>query len=141
MFEWLKALHIVAVVCWFAGLFYLPRLYVYHTQAQDAAGRARFQVMERKLYRGIMTPSMIAVLLLGLWMLASRWDYYITQHWMHAKLLLVVGLVTYHFFCGHYRKQLVADSCHKSERFFRFFNELPVIFLLVIVVLVVVRPF
>lgn len=137
---WLKAFHIIAVVCWFAGLFYLPRLYVYHTQAESHESRERFKVMERKLYRGITTPSMIAVLVLGGWMLAL-WPQYLQQHWMHAKLLLVVGLVIYHFFCGHYRKQFANECNQHSERFYRIFNEVPVLFLVAIVILVVVKPF
>lgn len=141
---WIKALHIIAVVCWFAALFYLPRLFVYHTQALqqgDTQGSQRFEIMERKLYRGIMLPSMIAVVTLGFVALKLNYDYYISQHWMHAKLLLVTLLVMYHFVCNHYRNQLAANNCRKSERFFRVFNEVPVLFLLVIVMLVVVRPF
>ena len=138
---WLKAFHIVAVVCWFAGLFYLPRLFVYHVDTPDAAGRERFATMERKLYRGIMTPSLLATVILGGWLLVEGWPYYATQGWMHAKLFLAALLIGYHHACGVYRRQLAEERCRRSGRFFRVFNELPVLVLVAIVVLVVVRPF
>jgi len=138
---WLKALHLIAVVCWFAGLFYLPRLFVYHTQAEDVAGRERFKVMERKLYRGIMWPSMVATVLLGGWMLMSNWDAYRTQGWMHAKLTLAGLLIVYHFICGHHLRALRDEHSTKSHVYFRVFNELPVLALVGIVILVIVRPF
>ena len=121
-----KAFHIIAVTCWFAGLFYLPRLFVYHVQALnegDTKGAERFKTMERKLYRGIMTPSAIIAAGLGIWMLISRWDEYFAQAtWMHIKLLLVVFLIGYHHACGQYQRKFTADSNTKSERFFRIFN-------------------
>lgn len=141
---WVKALHIIAVVCWFAALFYLPRLYVYHAQANaagDRAGSERFKIMERKLYRGIMTPSMVAVLLLGIGLLASNWHYYFSQGWMHAKLLLVAFLIIYHHICLVHLKRFATDTNTKSEKYFRIFNEIPVVLLIGIVILVVVRPF
>ncbi|HSH47064.1 MAG TPA: protoporphyrinogen oxidase HemJ [Halomonas sp.] len=143
MYLWMKALHLVAVVTWFAALFYLPRLYVYHAMARDKGEQqaiAYFTVMERKLYRGIMTPSMVAVLLFGgsMLYLAPSW---LSQGWMHLKLMLVALLVVYHHVCLIYLKQLAAGRCTKSHRFFRIFNELPVIALLVIVFLAVLKPF
>ena len=138
---WLKALHVIAVVCWFAGLFYLPRLFVYHAEAEDAVGRERFKVMERKLYRGIMWPSLVVTVLAGVWMLGLNWDYYRTQGWLHAKLALVVLLVAYHFACGHYLRAFAADRNTRSHVFYRVFNELPVLALVAIVILVIVRPF
>lgn len=138
---WLKALHLIAVVCWFAGLFYLPRLFVYHAQAEDVAGRERFKIMERKLYRGIMWPSMVTAVALGLWMLAGNWDFYKTQGWMHAKLTLAGLLVIYHFLCGHHLRALRDDRNTRSHVYFRVFNELPVLALVGIVILVLVRPF
>lgn len=138
---WLKALHVIAVVCWFAGLFYLPRLFVYHAQTEDLAGRERFKIMERKLYRGIMWPSLVLTVALGLAMLVPHWDFYKTQGWMHAKLSLVALLVVYHLLCGRYRRAFAEDRNEKSHRFFRFFNELPVLALVAIVILVIVRPF
>lgn len=140
-FLWLKALHLVAVVCWFAGLFYLPRLFVYHAMTEDAPGQERFQVMERKLYRGIMWPSMVLTVGLGLWMLVDNWTFYRSQGWMHAKLALVLLLVVYHFACGHYLRALRDDRSRKSHVFFRIFNELPVLALIAVVILVIVRPF
>lgn len=138
---WLKALHVIAVVCWFAGLFYLPRLFVYHADTADLPGRERFKVMERKLYRGIMWPSLVLTVVFGLWMLGGNWAYYKTQGWLHAKLALVVLLVVYHFLCGHYLRAFAEDRNRKSHVFFRVFNELPVLALVAIVILVIVRPF
>jgi len=138
---WLKALHVIAVVCWFAGLFYLPRLFVYHAEAEDAVGRERFKVMERKLYRGIMWPSLVVTAVAGVWMLGLNWDYYRTQGWLHAKLALVVLLAAYHFACGHYLRAFAADRNTRSHVFYRVFNELPVLALVAIVILVIVRPF
>lgn len=138
---WVKAFHIIAVICWFAALFYLPRLFVYHAQSEDEISKERFITMERKLYRGIATPSMIATLVLGLWLLHFNPSYYMGSGWMHAKLSLVALCVIYHFFCRHYLVQLRDGRCLKSHRFFRVFNELPVLLLIPIVILVVVRPF
>lgn len=141
MFLWLKAFHLIAVICWFAALFYLPRLFVYHAMSEDQTSRDRFKIMERKLYRGIMNPSMIATLVLGLWMLVERWDYYKTQGWMHAKLTLVFLLIGYHHVCLAHLKRFANDSNSKSHTYFRWFNEIPVLFLIAIVILVIVRPF
>lgn len=138
---WLKALHIVAAVCWFAGIFYLPRLFVYHAMAEDAAGRERFKVMERKLYNGIMIPSMLLTLALGLWMLLDNWSGYRHQGWLHAKLALVALLVGYHHLCGAYMKGFARDENTRSHKFYRWFNEVPVVLLVGIVILAVVRPF
>jgi len=138
---WLKAFHIIAVVTWFAALFYLPRLFVYHAMAEDQVSKDRFKIMERKLYRGIMTPSMVLVLVLGAWMISLNPGYYFSQGWMHAKLLLVTFLVVYHFMCGALLKKFAQDINDKGHVFYRWFNEVPVLFLLAIIILVVVRPF
>lgn len=138
---WLKAFHLIAVVCWFAGLFYLPRLFVYHVGSDDRISQERFQVMERKLYRGIMWPSLIITVGLGFWMLSQNSAYYLSQGWMHAKLLLAALLVVFHLLCGHYRVQLAEGRCQRSGLFFRWFNEAPVLALIGIVILVIVRPF
>ena len=138
---WLKAFHVIAMVCWFAGLFYLPRLFVYHAQSTDTLCIERFKVMERKLYRGIMWPSLVLTFVFGFAMIANAPEYYLAQHWLHAKLVLVAFLVIYHLFCGHYRQQLANDNNQKSHVFFRFFNELPVLLLVAIVILVIVKPF
>lgn len=138
---WLKAFHIVAVVTWFAALFYLPRLFVYHAMSEDQISKDRFKIMERKLYRGIMTPSMIVVIVLGIWMITLNAEYYLSAGWMHAKLALVTFLVGYHFMCGALLKNFAQDINDKSHVFYRWFNEVPVLFLIAIVILVVVRPF
>ena len=138
---WLKAFHLIAVICWFAAIFYLPRLFVYHAMAEDQTSRDRFKIMERKLYRGIMNPSMIATLVLGIWMLALNWDYYKTQGWLHAKIALVVLLIGYHHVCLAHLKKFAADANTKSDKFYRIFNEVPVLLLVAIVILAVVKPF
>ncbi|EAT10757.1 protoporphyrinogen oxidase HemJ [Bermanella marisrubri] len=138
---WVKAFHIIAVVCWFAAIFYLPRLFVYHAMSEDTASIERFKIMERKLYRGIMTPSMIATVILGLWLISYNVDYYMSQGWLHAKLSLVVLLIGFHFYCGHLMKQFRDDMNTKSDKFFRVLNEVPVFALVAIVILAVVRPF
>ncbi|MAY72755.1 protoporphyrinogen oxidase HemJ [Halomonas litopenaei] len=143
MYLWIKAFHLMSIVTWFAAMFYLPRLYVYHAMARDKgeyASMDTFMVMERKLYRGIMTPSMVAVLLLGallVWLNPAL----MSQGWLHAKLALVVALVGYHHVCLIYLKQLAEDRCRRSATFFRVFNELPVLALVAIVILAVVKPF
>lgn len=141
LYLWLKALHIVAIVCWFAGLFYLPRLFVYHAMSEDQVSRERFQVMERKLYRGIMMPSMIATLLFGIGMIAMNPGLFATGGWLHAKLLLVVMLIGYHHLCGAQLKRFARNENNRSHVFYRWFNEFPVLLLLAIVILVVVKPF
>ncbi|MCB1716909.1 MAG: protoporphyrinogen oxidase HemJ [Candidatus Competibacteraceae bacterium] len=139
---WLKALHIISMVTWFAGLFYLPRLFVYHAMSEDQASIDRFKIMERKLYAGIMTPSMIATLLFGLWML---WDYawaaYGNMGWLHVKLCLVGILVIYHLWCGRLLKTFKNDQNQRSHVWYRWFNEAPVIVLIAIVLLASLKPF
>lgn len=141
LYLWLKALHIIAVVCWFAGLFYLPRLFVYHAMSEDAASHERFCTMERKLYRGIMMPSMVLVLLLGFALLKINPAFFSSGAWLHLKLTLVALLVGYHFLCGHQLQQFARGKNTRGHVFYRWFNEVPVIFLLAIVILVVVKPF
>ena len=135
---WIKALHIVFVVAWFAGLFYLPRLFVYHAQADDAVSRERFKVMERKLYRGIMTPAMILALVFGTWLWLG---YGFHGRWLQAKLVLVALLLWYHFWMGALLKDFARDANRHSHVFYRWVNELPVVLLVAIVILVVVKPF
>jgi putative membrane protein len=138
LMPWIKALHIVFVVSWFAGLFYLPRLYVYHAQATDGPTRQTFEVMERKLYRGIMTPTMLLALVFGAWLWLG---FGITGGWLHAKLVLVGLLVAYHFWLGRLRLDLAQGVNTRSHVFFRWINELPLLLLLAIVILAVVKPF
>jgi len=141
LFLWLKAFHLIAMVSWFAGLFYLPRLFVYHAMSTDAVSHERFCVMERKLYRGIMLPSMLATLVFGIWLITLNPSYYFSQGWMHAKLTLVVLLIGYHHVCGAQLKRFARGDNARSHVFYRWFNEVPVLFLLAIVILVIVRPF
>ncbi len=138
---WLKAFHIVFVVTWFAGIFYMPRLFVYHASADDQVSKERFKVMERKLYRVIMNPSMILTIVLGIWLFAESWQAYSDQVWIWLKIFLVVLLVGYHHYCLRIIKAFADDELIHSERFFRIFNELPVFILIGAVILVVVKPF
>lgn len=139
---WVQAFHIIFVVTWFAALFYLPRLFVYHAQIDDAASNARFKVMERKLYRGIMTPSALLTVIFGIWLL-SFYDLETLKSmgWLHAKLTLVVLLLAYHHMCGRYLKKFANDANQRSHVFYRWFNEFPVLVLIAIVILAVVKPF
>ena len=134
---WVKAFHIVFMVTWFAGLFYLPRLFVYHAMAQDAVGIDRFKLMERKLYYGIMTPGAVLTIVFGAWLWLG---FGIGGAWLDAKLALVVVLIAYHLYLG----KLLADFKHARNRhghvFYRWLNELPVVILVAIVVLAVVKP-
>ena len=138
---WVKAFHIIAVICWFVAIFYLPRLFVYHAMSEDRVSIDRFKIMERKLYRGIMTPSMIAVVILGGWLMSYNLDYYLSQGWVHAKLTLIAVLIAYHFYCGKIMMQFREDKNTRSHKFYRVFNEIPVFLLVAIVILAVVRPF
>lgn len=141
MFLYIKALHIIAMVCWFAGIFYLPRLFVYHAMSDDVMSQERFAIMERKLYRGIMTPAMIATWILGLSMVVMNWQIYKTQGWLHAKITLVVLLTVYHWLCGYFRQKLIANPRYKTHTYWRWFNEIPVFILMAVVILAVVKPF
>ncbi|MBI1965705.1 MAG: CopD family protein [Betaproteobacteria bacterium] len=135
---WVKALHIVFMVTWFAGLFYLPRLFVYHAMTEDAAGRERFKVMERKLYYGIMTPGAVLTVAFGLWLWLG---YGSSGAWLHAKLALVAVLVAYHLWCGKLISDFQHDRNTKSHIWLRWFNEFPVVVLIAAVILAVVKPF
>ncbi|MDY0007703.1 MAG: protoporphyrinogen oxidase HemJ [Spongiibacteraceae bacterium] len=137
---WIKALHIIFVVCWFAGLFYLPRLMVYHASSADPATRDTLLVMERRLYR-FTTPFAVLSIGLGLWLAVDQWAYYRQAPWFHAKLGLVALLVVYHGYCGRLLAALRRGETPRSPRFYRVINELPVLILFAVVILVVVRPF
>jgi protoporphyrinogen IX oxidase len=134
---WIKSAHIIFMVTWFAGLFYLPRLFVYHAMSEDAISHERFIVMERKLYYGIMTPGAVLTILFGAWLLSFGFS----GAWLHAKLSLVALLVAYHIYCG----KLLADFKHGRNKhghaFYRWLNEAPVLALIAIVILVEVKPF
>lgn len=139
---WIKSFHIIFMVTWFAGLFYLPRLFVYHAMAKDQTGIDRFKIMERKLYFGIMAPGAILTIASGIWLLYSyAWQLYKHSGWLHAKLSLVLVLVAYHLYLGYLRKQFQLDKNRHSHVFYRWLNEFPVIILVTVVILVVVRPF
>jgi protoporphyrinogen IX oxidase len=135
---WIKALHIVFVVSWFAGLFYLPRLFVYHAEAKDHISSERFKVMERKLYRGIMMPAMVLTLAsgLGLW-----FGFGFSGGWLTAKTVLVALLVAYHFWIRKYLGDFARDANRHTHVFYRWVNEAPTLLLIAIVILVVVKPF
>ncbi len=138
MFLWLKAFHVIAVICWFAGIFYLPRLFVYHALATEQTTRDHLKIMERKLYRFI-SPFAGFTLIFGITMVLQN-PAYLQAKWMHAKLMLVLLLFGYHGYCGVLVKRLARDEM-RSHRFYRWFNELPVLLLFGIVILVVVKPF
>jgi protoporphyrinogen IX oxidase len=138
---WIKSLHIITMVTWMAGIFYLPRLFVYHTQANsqgDAAGDARFKIMERKLFWGIMTPGAILTIVFGLWL---WFGYGISGKWLMWKLVFVLGLVVFHLWCLTQMRSFAVGQNTHTERYFRALNELPVLALVAIVVLVIVKPF
>ena len=135
---WLKALHVVFVVTWFAGLFYLPRLYVYHTDTNDAPGLQRFVTMERRLFF-IMSVGAVLAVLFGMAMILAA-PGYLAQGWLRAKLMLVALLVGYHFWCYRLMLSLRAGVNPHSQRWYRWFNELPGLLLLAIVILAVVKP-
>ena len=134
---WVKSLHLVFMVTWFAGLFYLPRLFVYHAQAEDRISIERFKLMERKLFWGIMTPSGVLALLFGM----SLLQWFPVAGWLHAKLFLVFLVVVYHLWCWKLLRDFAAGRNRHSHVWYRWFNELPVLALVAIVVLVVVKPF
>ncbi|RME85584.1 MAG: protoporphyrinogen oxidase HemJ [Zetaproteobacteria bacterium] len=136
----LKALHIIAVVAWFAGLFYLPRLFVYHATRKQGEVHALLSTMERRLFRYIMTPAMLMVLAFGASLAAIEWELVRDQWWFWAKLIGVAALVAFHLQCGRYLRAFAGRKPTPSERFFRAFNEIPTLLLIAIVFLVVLRP-
>ncbi|MBC53290.1 MAG: TIGR00701 family protein [Gammaproteobacteria bacterium] len=138
---WIEAFHIIAVITWFAGIFYLPRLFVYHAMSEDQISKDRFVIMERKLYWGISTPSAIATVILGGWLVGSAPGFYLSQGWLHAKLALVALVIIYHISCWWFLVRFREDRNTHSHVFFRYYNEAPVLALIAIVILVVVKPF
>lgn len=137
---WIKSLHIIFMVSWFAGIFYLPRIFVNLAMTENDGAFNQLNVMARKLYRFI-TPFMILTIVFGVWLTSYNWDYYKSSGWFHVKVLLVLLLVVYHFVCGYFQKQFSEGRCQKSHVFFRWFNEFPVLILAATIILVVVRPF
>lgn len=142
---WWKAFHIVFMVSWFAGLFYLPRLFVYHALAEkegDRRGCERLKLMERRLYFGIMTPTMILTWLCGFGMLWSyAWSLYGKSGWLHLKLALVALLTAYHLLCGRWLRDFARGRNRHGDRFYRVVNEIPLLFLVAIVLLATLKPF
>ena len=135
---WLKSFHIIFVVTWFAAAFYLPRLYVYHAQATEEVTVNTFKIMERKLFFGIATPSAVLAIATGLalWLIFG-----FTGGWLHVKLLLVIVLIVFHFICWKHLVNFRKDKNTKSHVYFRWFNEVPTVLLIAIVILVVLKPF
>jgi protoporphyrinogen IX oxidase len=140
MYEWLKAFHIIAVIAWMAGMLYLPRLFVYHCEADPGSRQSEtFKVMERRLLRLIINPAMIVTWLLGLW-LAWQGNWFAAP-WLHAKLALVVGMSGVHGMLSRYVKDFGADRNRKSQKFYRIINEVPTGLMILIVLLAVLKPF
>jgi len=134
---WIKAFHIIFVIAWFAGLFYLPRLFVNHALEANTEALERLMLMEKKLYR-FMTPLAVLALSFGLWLWLA---YDISGTWLHAKLMLVAGLVAYHVYCGKIMHDFASGKNTRNHIWYRWFNEIPVVVLFAIVILVVVKPF
>ncbi|NQX89941.1 MAG: CopD family protein [Halioglobus sp.] len=137
---WLKALHIIFVVCWFAGLFYLPRIFVYYAMSEDDRTREQLAVMARKLYR-FVTPFMYITIALGIALIFQNPHYYISARWMQLKIAAVVLLIAYHILCGRFVLAINEKRDKHSHVYFRYFNEVPVVFLFAIVLLAVLKPF
>lgn len=134
---WIKAFHVISMVTWFAGLFYLPRLFVYHSAAEDKISIERFLIMERKLYFYIMTPGALLTLLFGFWLLGSA----ASGLWLNVKLALVILLILFHMYCGKLLIDIKNDPKSHSQKFYRWLNEIPTVILIAVVILVVVKPF
>lgn len=139
---WIKALHIISVVAWMAGLLYLPRLFVYHCQAEPGSDKSEtFKIMERRLLRAIMNPAMLSSLVFGGLMVAHLSLDVWSEGWWHLKLVCLIGLMAEHMLMGRWRRDFEADRNTRSEKFFRIANEVPTVLLIVIVIAAVVKPF
>ena len=138
---WVKALHVISVIAWMAGMMYLPRLFVYHADSERGSIQSEtFKIMERRLYRGIITPAMLATFLFGLIMIFDGLvDWH--QGWPWVKAVFVIAMTAYHGMLGRYRRAFAADRNDKSSRFYRSINEIPFLFMIVIVIMVIVQPF
>lgn len=140
--EWIKAFHIISVISWMAGLLYLPRLFIYHVDAEVGSVQSEtFKTMERRLYRAIMTPAMAASWIFGLWLLVGFDAFDFASLWSWLKIVGVVALTGVHGFLGICRRQFADDANTRSAKFFRLINEVPTVLMLLIVIMVVVRPF
>jgi putative membrane protein len=145
MYEWVKALHIIAVIAWMAGMLYLPRLFVYHCAAETGSVQSEtFKVMERRLLRGIINPAMIATWVLGLWLAwlgpDSRYGWF-ASGWLWAKIIFVLALSAVHGLLARWRKDFAQDRNRHSQKFYRIINEVPTVLMILIVLLVVLKPF
>jgi putative membrane protein len=140
MYEWIKALHVIAVIAWMAGMLYLPRLFVYHCDAEIGSKQSEtFKVMERRLLKAIINPAMAVTWLAGLYLaFAGHW---FSAHWLHGKLLLVLAMSALHGFLARCVKDFAADRNLRSQKFYRLINEVPTVLVIGIVILVVVKPF
>lgn len=139
---YILSIHLIAVICWFAGLFYLPRLFVYHAMTKSAEVADQLKIMEHKLYFYIMMPAMMASILSGLYLLVFNvLDKGSPLGWMWAKLFLVFLLIIFQGYCGYFLLEFKQDRSHYSHRFYRYFNEIPTILLILIIFLAIVRPF
>jgi putative membrane protein len=141
LYDWIKVLHVISMIAWMAGLLYLPRLFVYHVQAQAGSIQSdTFKIMERRLLKAIMNPAMIASFVFGIWLIVLN-PSLLSQGWLHAKLLLVLGMAGAHGAMGKWRKDFEADRNVRPQRFYRIANEVPTVLMIVVVILVIVRPF
>jgi putative membrane protein len=140
MLLWLKAFHVIFMVTWFAGLFYLPRLFVYHSMTTDIISIERFKIMERKLFFGIMTPGAILTIIFGIWMIIIAHQMYLPMLWLHIKLTLVFLLILYHIYLGKVLYQFKNNRNQHNHVFYRWINEIPTVFLVAIVILAIVKP-
>jgi putative membrane protein len=139
---WIKALHVVAVIAWMAGLLYLPRLFVYHAETAPGTPESEtFKVMERRLLRAIMNPAMIAVFVLGALLVYGEWPGLMKAGWFHGKMVLVLILAALHGMMARWRGELARDERRRTARFFRVANEIPTVMMIAIVILAVVKPF
>ena len=145
MYEWIKAFHIIAVIAWMAGMLYLPRLFVYHCAAERGSVQSEtFKVMERRLLRAIINPAMVATWVFGLWLAwlgpDSRYGWF-ASGWLWAKIILVLGLSAVHGLLARWRKDFAQDRNRHSQKFYRIINEVPTVLMILIVLLVVLKPF
>lgn len=138
---WIESFHIIFMVTWFAGLFYLPRLFVYHAIATDSISLERFKIMERKLYFGIMTPGAVLTIIFGVWLFTYNSFGYLHSGWFHTKILLVLLLLIFHGYCGKLWWNFNKNRNVHSHKFYRWLNEIPTVLLIAIVILAVVKPF
>jgi protoporphyrinogen IX oxidase len=142
MYEWIKAAHVISVIAWMAGMLYLPRLFVYHSVAEIGSDKSEtFKVMERRLLRGIINPAMIATYIFGAWMILGGWIDFPNAGWLHAKLFFVLLLTACHGVLAKHTRLFAEDKNTRPQRFFRIINEVPTVLMILIVILVVVKPF